>query len=205
MEADYPKILFLDVGGVLLTNGWGHESRQLAAKTFEIDYAEMEALHNLIFNIYEIGKITLDEYLDMVVFNHPRNFTREDFKAFIFSESKELPDLLQWLIEWKKDCGFRIMSINNEGKELNDYRIKKFGLHQCFDAFISSCEVGMRKPDPSIFKLAMGIAQAKPDQCYYFDDRAMLVEAARTTGINVYQHKDFESTKQLLEHIKSQF
>ncbi len=205
MEAGYPKILFLDVGGVLLTNGWGHESRQLAAKIFEIDYAEMEALHNLIFNIYEIGKITLDEYLDTVVFNHPRNFTREDFKAFIFSESKELPGLLQWLIEWKKNCGFRIVSINNEGKELNDYRIKKFGLHRCFDAFISSCDVGMRKPDPSIFKLAMGITQANPFQCYYFDDRPMLVEVARKTGINVYQHKDFESTKQILENIKLQF
>lgn len=205
MEAGYPKILFLDVGGVLLTNGWGHESRQLAAKIFEIDYAEMEALHNLIFNIYEIGKITLDEYLDTVVFNHPRNFTREDFKAFIFSESKELPGLLQWLIEWKKNCGFRIVSINNEGKELNDYRIKKFGLHRCFDAFVSSCDVGMRKPDPSIFKLAMGITQANPLQCYYFDDRPMLVEVARRTGINVYQHKDFKTTKQILENIQSQF
>lgn len=205
MEAGYPKILFLDVGGVLLTNGWGHESRQLAAKIFEIDYAEMDALHNLIFNIYEIGKITLDEYLDTVVFNHPRNFTREDFKAFIFAESKELPGLLQWLIEWKKNCGFRIVSINNEGKELNDYRIKKFGLHRCFDAFVSSCDVGMRKPDPSIFKLAMGITQADPLQCYYFDDRPMLVEVARRTGMNVYQHKDFESTKQILENIKLQF
>lgn len=205
MEAGFPKILFLDVGGVLLTNGWGHESRQLAAKIFEIDYAEMEALHNLIFNIYEIGKITLDEYLDTVVFNHDRNFTREDFKSFIFSESKELPDLLQWLVEWKKDCGFRVISINNEGKELNDYRIKKFGLHRCFDAFVSSCDVGMRKPDPSIFKLAMGIAQANPLQCFYFDDRPMLVEVARKTGINVYQHQNFETTKQLLENIKSQF
>lgn len=203
MEADYPKILFLDVGGVLLTNGWGHESRQTAAKIFEIDYAEMEALHNLIFNIYEIGKITLDEYLDTVVFHHPRSFTREDFKSFIFSESKELPDLLTWLIDWKKTCGFRIFSINNEGKELNDYRIKKFGLHQCFDAFISSCDVGMRKPDPSIFKLAMGIAQVNPEQCYYFDDRPMLVEAARRTGINVFQHTNFETTKQILENIKT--
>lgn len=204
MEAGYPRILFLDIGGVLLTNGWGHESRQLAAKIFKIDYAEMEALHNLIFNIYEIGNITLDEYLNTVVFNHPRNFTREDFKSFIFSESKELPDLLAWLSNWKKDCGFRIISINNEGKELNDYRIKKFGLHRCFDAFISSCDVGMRKPDPSIFKLAMGVAQADPQQCYYFDDRPMLVEVARTTGMNVFHHTGFETTREIIEKIKSQ-
>lgn len=199
---DSPKILFLDVGGVLLTNGWGHESRQAAAKKFGIDYATMESLHNLIFPVYEIGSISLDDYLDTVVFSESRSFTREDFKSFIFSESKELPNMLSWLIEWKKESGFRIISINNEGKELNDYRIKKFALHRCFDAFVSSCEVGMRKPDPSIFKLAMGIAHAKPAQCYYFDDRIMLVEAARRTGINSYRHKDFESTKQILEHIK---
>ena len=204
MEAGYPKVLFLDVGGVLLTNGWGHESRQLAAEKFNISYADMESLHNLIFPVYEIGSITLDEYLDTVVFNHPRDFTREDFKSFIFSESKELPDLLQWLKAWKKDCGFRIISINNEGKELNEYRIKKFALHQCFDAFVSSCEVGLRKPDPSIFKLAMGIAQAAPEQCYYFDDRLMLVEAAKRTGINVFQHINFESTKQIIENIQTQ-
>ena len=204
MEAGYPQVLFLDVGGVLLTNGWGHESRQLAAEKFSINYADMESLHNLIFPVYEIGSITLDEYLDTVVFNHPRNFTREDFKSFIFSESKELPDLLQWLKAWKKDCGFRIISINNEGKELNDYRIKKFGLHRCFDAFVSSCEVGLRKPDPSIFKLAMGISQAEPQQCYYFDDRPMLVEAAKRTGINGFQHINFESTKQVIENIQTQ-
>lgn len=202
--AGYLKFLFLDVGGVLLTNGWGHESRQLSAEKFKIDYAEMDALHNLTFNIYEIGKITLDDYLDTVVFNQPRNFTREDYKAFIFSESKELPDMLQWLVEWKKTCGLRIISINNEGKELNDYRIKKFGLHRCFDAFISSCEVGMRKPDPGIFKLALGVAQANPEQCYYFDDRLLLVEMARNTGINVFHHTDFERTKKILEDIKQQ-
>jgi len=204
MEVGNPKILFLDIGGILLTNGWGHESRQLAAEIFKIDYAEMEGLHNLVFNVFEIGSISLDEYLDTVVFNHPRDFTREDFKSFMFSESKELPDMLQWLVQWKKDCGFRIMSVNNEGKELNDYRIRKFGLHRCFDAFVSSCEVGMRKPDPSIFKLALGIAQAEPGQCYYFDDRKMQLEAARRMGINVFHHNSFDTTKQILDTIKSQ-
>ena len=91
------------------------------------------------------------------------------------------------------------MSINNEGRELNDYRIRKFHLHHFFDAFISSCEVGMRKPDPGIFRLAMGIAGAKPEECIYFDDRPILVEAAAKTGIQSYQHKSFDATKAILE------
>src|ERR1700712_1792564 len=165
------KILFFDVGGILLSNGWGHESRHEAATKFGLDYDEVNALHNFIFNVYEIGSITLDEYLDTVIFNHPRDFVREDFKEFIYAQSVELPDMLAWLKEWKKNCGFRIISINNEGKELNDYRVQKFKLHECFDAFVSSCEVKLRKPDPRIFELALGIAQVKPSQAVYFDDR----------------------------------
>ena len=196
------KSLFLDVGGVLLSNGWGHESREKAAKEFNIDYKEMNILHEFIFNVYEIGSITLEQYLDTVVFNHPRDFTKEDFKSFMYAQSVELPGMLQWLKEWKNSgCGFRIISINNEPKELNDYRVSKFKLHQCFDAFISSCEVGMRKPDPGIFKLAMGVALTKSENCYYFDDRLMLVEAAARLGINAYHHRGFESTKSIIEKL----
>lgn len=197
------KVVFFDVGGVLLNNGWGHQSRQKAAQLFDLDYSEMEVLHSFIFNVYEIGKITLDDYLDTVVFNHPRSFTKEDFKTFMFAQSEELPGLLQWLKDWKRSCGFRIISINNEGRELNDYRIKKFGLHDCFDAFVSSCEVGMRKPDPGIFKLAMGIAQVSTEECVYFDDRIMLAEAAQKLGIRSIHHQEFLSTKTILEEIKS--
>ncbi len=202
MEKTDLKVLFLDVGGVLLSNGWGHESRAAAAKEFNLNYEEINRLHEFIFNVYEIGNLTLEEYLDTVIFNQPREFTKEDFKSFMYAQSIELPGMLQWIIEWKRaGCGFRIISINNEPKELNDYRIKKFKLHRCFDAFISSCEVGMRKPDPRIFKLAMGVALASPEQCYYFDDRPMLVEAASRLGIHAFHHKGFEYSKSIMEKL----
>ena len=204
METTSVKILFFDIGGVLLTNGWGHESRKEAAEKFGLDYDEVNALHNFIFNVYEIGSVTLDEYLDTVVFNHPRDFAREDVKEFIYNQSKELPGTLKWLKEWRKDCGFRIISINNEGKELNDYRIKKFKLHDCFDAFISSCEVKMRKPDPGIFNMAMGVAAVGPNECVYFDDRIMFVNAAQKIGIRSFLHTDFEKTKNILEELKKE-
>ncbi len=203
MKIPEVKVIFLDIGGVLLSNGWGHESRQKAAGAFGLNYAEMDALHHFIFNVYEIGRISLDDYLDTVVFNQTRDFTKEYLKEFIFSQSTELPDMLQWFKEWKQDCSFRVIAINNEGKELNDYRIKTFGLHQCFDAFISSCDVGMRKPDPGIFKLAMGIAQASPQECVYFDDRPLLVQAAQKLGIQSFHHQGFSSTKKILEDIKN--
>lgn len=200
MKPSTLKIVFFDIGGVLLSNGWGHEARQKAAEHFGIDYSEMDILHNFIFNVYEIGKITLDDYLNIAVFHKERNFSNEDFKQFMFSQSSELPGTLSWLKQWKHEHhDFTVISINNEGRELNDFRINKFNLHRCFDAFISSCHVGMRKPDPGIFHLALGIAQAHPEQCIYFDDRPMLVQAAQRLGINSFQHHGLESTKKTLE------
>jgi putative hydrolase of the HAD superfamily len=197
------KILFSDIGGVLLTNGWGHESRMAAAKKFNIDYGEMRILHDFIFNVYEMGKISLDDYLDTVVFRKRRDFSKEEFKEFMFAQSIELPGTLSWLIKWKnKHENVKVISMNNEPKDLNQYRIQKFKLHDFFDAFVSSCEVGMRKPDPGIYLLGLGIAQAKPEECIYFDDRLMLVEAAKKLGIKAYHHTDFESTKKIVESLE---
>ena len=203
METLEVQVVFFDVGGVLLSNGWGHKSRQEAAKVFGLNYEELDVLHTFIYNVYEIGRISLDDYLDTVVFTQPRDFTIKEFKDFMFAQSKELPDMLQWLIKWKQGCGFRIISINNEGRELNDYRIQKFGLHRCFDAFISSGEVGMRKPDPGIYRLAMGIAQVNPGNCVYFDDRPMLVHEAQKLGIHSFHHQNFETTKKISKRLKT--
>lgn len=201
MKQSY-KILFSDIGGVLLRNGWGHESRKAAAEKFKINYSEMDILHDFIFNVWEMGKISIDDYLDTVVFKEKRSFSRKEFKEFMFAQSVQLPQMLPWMIKWKnKNKNIKVISLNNEPRELNQFRIEKFQLHRFFDAFVSSCEVGMRKPDPGIFLLAVGIAQAKPEECLYFDDRIMLVEAAKKVGIRAYHHKDFESTKKIIESL----
>jgi putative hydrolase of the HAD superfamily len=196
------KILFSDIGGVLLTNGWGHESRMAAAEKFKIDYEQMNILHNFIFNVYEIGKISLNDYLDTVIFNQQRDFTKEEFINFMYDQSQLLPDTLPWFIEWKrKHEHVKIISLNNEPRELNQFRIQKFKLHDFFDAFVTSCEVGMRKPDPGIYLLGLGIAQASPEECIYFDDRYMLVQAAKKTGIRAFHHTGFENTKKIMESL----
>lgn len=196
------KTIFFDIGGVMLTNGWGHVSRENAAKKFGIDYAEMDYQHDFIFNVYEIGAITLDEYLDTVVFHKERNFSRDEFKEFMFQQSQELPEMISLLKNFKQqNPDLQIISLNNEGRELNQHRIKTFKLHEVFDAFISSCEVGMRKPDPGIYSMALGLAQRDPAECYYFDDRPALVLAARKQGIQGFLHEKPESTRLILESI----
>ena len=194
------KVVFIDIGGVSLTNGWGHESRQKAAKKFGFDYEEMNGLHNFIYNVFEIGSISLDEYLDTVLFYCPRDFTKEDFKAFMYAQSVELPEMLAWLKNWKRQIGVPVFALSNESRELNDYRIEKFKLHELYDGFFSSCYVGARKPDPRIFKTAFEIAKVNPDECVYFDDRPMFVNVAKKLGMNSIQHQKFEDTKQILEN-----
>ena len=190
----------MDIGGVLLTNGWGHESRQKAAKVFGFDYLEMDILHHFIYNVFEIGSISLDDYLDTVIFHCPRDFTKAEFKDFMYAESVELPKLLPWLKKWKKQAALPVFALSNESRELNDYRITTFKLHELFDGFFSSCYLGMRKPDPRIFKTAMEITQVRPEECVYFDDRPMLVNVAKKLGMNSILHQNVDTTKNILEN-----
>jgi putative hydrolase of the HAD superfamily len=195
------RLLFLDIGGVLLSDGWNHTSRMQAIEKFGLESIQFQKDHAVAFPLFENGKLTLIQYLDAVIFNVDRSFSKEEFTNFMFSKSEQLPDFLPWLIDWKKKNNIKIFSINNEGKEFNDYRIKQFKLHDCFDAFISSCEVGFSKPDPAIFKLALGIVQEEPESCLYFDDRAIHVAIAKQLGIKAHLHRGFQETKTILESI----
>lgn len=199
MEQAPFKVLFLDIGGVLLTNGWGHESRQKAAAEFGFDYATMNALHEIVFDVYEQGAVSLDYYLDTVLFYEQRPFTKKRFVDFMLSQSRLLPGTLDWLFAWKKTKpGLKIFSINNEPKELQEYRVNTFGLKHLFDGFICSCDVGLRKPNPRIYQLAMAVAAVLPEECVYIDDREVLVRAGAGQGMRAKTHKNFEDTKAFL-------
>ncbi len=191
--------LFLDVGGVLLTNGWDHHMRQQAADQFHLDYDEMSARHGLSFDVYEQGKLTLDEYLDWLVFYQPRPFSRKAFHRFLLAQSQPFPEMIRLVGNLKSRYGLKIAVVSNEGRELTEYRIRKFNLGAFVDFFVSSCFVHFRKPDADIYRLALDVAQVKPEQVLYIDDRAMFVQVARGMGIRGIHHTGYETTRQALE------
>ena len=156
--------LFVDIGGVLLSKGWGKPSRELAAKTFQLDFDAMEKLHQQIFATYELGKISLEDYLQQVVFNQKRGFTLKQFQEFIFSQSESYPQMLELIRIIKQKYRLKIVAVNNEPLEINAHRIKAFQLNDIIDLFISSCFVNLRKPDPEIFQLALNISQVEINQ-----------------------------------------
>ncbi len=193
--------LFLDIGGVLLTNGWDHNSRKSAAEKFGLDYEEMSERHHLTFDTYEEGKLSLDEYLKRVVFYEDRPFSQEEFKKFMYAQSKPYPDMIDLIRGLKAQYGLRVAAVSNEGRELTIYRVQQFELKTLVDFFVSSCFVHYRKPDEDIFRMALDVSQAQPDQVVYIDDRGLFVEVAREVGITGIVHKDYKATRKLLEEL----
>jgi putative hydrolase of the HAD superfamily len=148
--------VFLDIGGVLLTDGWDRHARKRATTSLKLELAEMEDRHHLTFYTYEEGKLTLEEYLSRVVFYQKRPFTRAQLRRFIFAQSKPYPEMIELVAQLKARHGLKIAMVSNEGRELNAYRIRKYKLNGFVDFFTSSCFVHLRKPDADI---ARDIAQ----------------------------------------------
>jgi len=190
--------LFVDVGEVLLTNGWDHHARRRAATRFELDWADMEERHRLVFETHEEAKLTFEEYLGWVVFYQKRPFTRSQFRDFWFDQSKPHPKMIELITQPKLKHSLKVVVVSNGSRAVNAYRIRKFKLDRLVDTFISSCFVGMRKPDSDIFRLALDLAQAKPSQVIFIDNSAMFVQVAEAPGIRGVLHADYTSTCETL-------
>lgn len=190
--------LFLDIGGVLLTDGWDHHARKRAATTFKLNWSELEERHRQAFEAFELDKLSMKEYLNLTVFHQKRLFTRAQFQAFVFASSKPHPQMINWVQELKDKYGLKIVVVSNEARELNAYRIRKFNLNRFVDSFVSSCFVGLRKPDPDIFRLALDISQVPVGQVLYIDNTPMFVQIAKDLGIRSVHHTDFKSTCETL-------
>ena len=196
MKAVVPiTTLFLDVGGVLLTDAWDHHARQRAATKFKLKLSELEDRHHLTFDTYEEGKLTLEEYLERVVFYQARPFSAAQFRKFIFDQSKPHPEMIDLVQRLKARYGLKIVVVNNEARELNLHRIRKFKLDRFVDSFVSSCFVHVRKPDADIFRFALEIAQTPVRQVVYIENTPMFVQVAERLGIRSILHTTYKSTR----------
>lgn len=193
--------IFFDIGGVLGSNGWDHEQRERAVARFGLNSEDFEWRHKEVVSEFEEGRITLDEYLDIAVFHTPRSFSREEFAEFMRSQS--IPDEATIGIARRlsRHAGFTLMTMNNESEELNRYRIDKFGISQIFEAFLSSCWLGVRKPLRRFYHRGLGIADADASSSLFIDDRPQNLLSATTVGLNVIHFKSSEQLRSDLERL----
>ena len=193
---DKIEALFWDNGGVILTNGWDREARKRAAEKFHLDWDDFSDRHELMLNAFETGQATLDQYVQRTVFYRPRDFKPEDFKAFMFSQSQPFPEALEFCSKIAAQRKYIMAALNNESREINEYRITQFKLKDYFEVFFSSCYLGVRKPDIQIYRRVMEITQRKPSACVMIDDRELNLECARELGLQTIAVKNLEQLKQ---------
>jgi putative hydrolase of the HAD superfamily len=191
--------IFFDIGGVLGSNGWDHEQRERAVAQFELNAEDFEWRHKEVIGEWEEGSMTLDEYLEIAVFHTRRTFSREEFIQFMYSQS--IPDEATITIarQLSRQAGYTLMTLNNEAEELNRYRIEKFGISQIFEAFLSSCWLGVRKPLRRFYNRGLGIAHADAATSLFIDDRQQNLISAGTLGMNVILFKSASQLRSDLE------
>ena len=166
------SLLLWDVGGVLLSNGWDRTARAAAAAHFNLDAAELERRHQLVETAFETGRLDWEGYLAATVFYAPRSFTSDAFRQFMREQSRGNTPALATARALRSEGRYVMAALNNESRELNDYRIRTFGLTEVFHAFFSSCYTGYRKPDPAAYRYALEIAQRTPPETLFLDDPA---------------------------------
>lgn len=182
--------LFWDNGGVILTNGWDRDARQRAVDQFQLDWTEFEDRHELVLNAFETGELSLDQYLKRTIFYRPRSFSPDDFKEFMFAQSQPFQESLAFAGGLARTRKYLMGALNNESLEINEYRIATFQLRDYFEIFLSSCYLGVRKPNAEIYRLALKITQRVPGECILIDDRELNLECARELGIHTILYKN---------------
>ena len=184
------SLLLWDVGGVVLTNGWDQQARDVAAERFGLDRAELERRHLTVDAAFETGRLDWAGYLSATVFYESRAFSPDTFRKFMLDQSRENPAALATARALRSSGRYTMAALNNESRELNDYRIRTFGLRKVFHVFFSSCYTGLRKPDPAAFRYALELAQRPPEETLFLDDRPENVAAAARLGVRTLEVRD---------------
>jgi putative hydrolase of the HAD superfamily len=193
-------ILF-DIGGVILSDGWGRASRKQACAKFGLSVEEFQARHDKVADSFEMGKIDLDGYLKETVFYENRTFSKDEFKDFMFAQTRPNETTLDVLNELATTKRYLMCTINNESLALNEFRINKFNLEDYFTAFFSSSFMGIKKPGPEIYQRVLKIIQRRPEQCVFIDDREENLVSPRELGIHCIEYLDHKQLVSDLEKL----
>lgn len=193
--------IFFDIGGVLGTNGWDREQRDKAVKRFKLDPEDFQCRHEEVVGEWEEGHITIDEYLEITVFHKPVDFSRDEFVEFMRSQSVPNEGVIALARSLTGNPDYTLMTLNNESDELNRYRITRFGISQLFEAFLSSCWLGVRKPTQKFYERGLGIAQASPETSLFIDDRQQNLTPAANLGMTCIRFTSVSQLRSDLERV----
>ena len=196
-----PSTLFFDVGGVILTNGWDTAARNRAIEAFGLDGVDFHTRHGMVKTAFETGRLSLDSYIEKTVFHVARPFSPADFRAFMFQQSQLLGDTLEWVRSLAATRRYRLFTLNNESRELHEYRVGTFGLCSVFQSFLTSCYLGQVKPDEDLYRNALGIAGCGARDGIFVDDRPVNVETAMMMGLKAIRFEGLDTLRARLRDL----
>jgi putative hydrolase of the HAD superfamily len=188
------KLVLSDIGGVLGTNGWDSNVRRTICRHFDLIESEIADRHRLMFDSYERGYMTFEEYLRRVFFGSPRPFSIEQVRDLAYAQSVPWPENIAFFRKVKQANSVKLGLISNEGEGITAHRVEAFNLRELADFMIISHCVHMRKPDRDIWQLALDLTQVMAADTIYIDDRAMFVDVAAQMGFTAIQHVSLEGT-----------
>jgi putative hydrolase of the HAD superfamily len=195
------RMLFSDIGGVLGTNGWDTPLRERICHYFGLELDEVESRHRLMFDSYERGFLTFEEYLKHVFFAVPRDFNLEDVRDFALEASTPWPENIEFFRNVRTHNRLKMALISNEGQGITEHRITKFGLRDLADYMVISHFTGLRKPDREIWKLALQLGGVTPQESIYIDDREIFVKVAVEIGFTGIHHTALSRTQTQLAQL----
>lgn len=190
--------LFVDLGGVLVTGFWDRVARHRAVEQFDLDADDFQRRHELVYGLHEEGRLTLDEYLNQVVFHAQPSCSVGEFRQFICSQVQPVPEMLEFVRTLKVRHGLRVLLVGNGGRELTRYVIQDLELQALVDFFVCSCFVGRRKPDPALYQMALDLSQVRAEEVVCLEGHPLFARAAKRLGLRAVQHFSFQITRDLL-------
>jgi epoxide hydrolase-like predicted phosphatase len=192
------RAVFFDLGGVIVRTEY-QAPRERLAERLNTTY---EDLYKTVFESdtghkASLGSIPLDEHWEAVArrFGRPASET-ETIRTEFFAGDVIDRTLLDFIRSLRPQHKTGVIS--NAWPDMREYLVEnKFD--DAFDALVLSSEVGVTKPDPKIYHMALDKFKVKPEEAVFVDDIPANVEAAGTLGLHGVL---FHTTEQTLKKLK---
>jgi putative hydrolase of the HAD superfamily len=196
------QVLLFDLGGVLVDFSGVRDIAPLLpapASPSEIMDRWNRCPHSRAFGL---GKLGAEDYAarflrDWGIDREPSSFLQEyrSWSRCLLPGAKELLASLR--------PRFRLAALSNSNELHWDRNTNDIGVTELFEVAISSHQVGLSKPDPAIYRLALDRLRVSADAVLFFDDLKPNVVAASALGIRAFQVEGVEEVRRCLmrEHL----
>jgi FMN phosphatase YigB (HAD superfamily) len=202
MPEGAPEAIIFDLGNVLID----FDHRIAARRISKFSAQAPEEVFNLFFDsrltaLFEAGRISPENF-----FLEVKKILRADIEYaeflpiwneifFLSDKNRRVHTLLDSLKQ-----RHRLALLTNINILHLAYIKENFGVLGMFDNIFASCELGLAKPDPLIYKKVLKVLGIGAGQAAYFDDRPELIESASGLGIRSFV---FRGVRQLKEDLFS--